>query len=335
MGQVTWSNEETDRAIKLRHQGFTHYEIAEKMGRSFSSVNVKMYRLIREGKLRSSRLPASAMPLWDKPLQSKGDAVILSDVEAPFQHSEFINRVLDLADAWNIQTLHLAGDLLHNDNLSAWGSEWVQDKEEMLDAFMEVIGQSLSSKKKGEVIGLLESKGLLTDGSLSNELAESRKVFRSFESFKEIYVALGNHDDRYLRALDSALSPKELLHQIDRHHDKRWKIAPYYFTLIETDAGLFRAEHPRGAGRNTAIDLAVQHHAHIVMGHSHRWSVNRDPSGKYWAVQTGHCVDEMRLAYVQQRSAKRDAHVNGATIIRDGYPFVLCPESPFEMLKRM
>lgn len=30
-----------------------------------------------------------------------------------------------------------------------------------------------------------------------------------------------------------------------------------------------------------------------------------------------------------------DAHVLGATIVRGGYPFVLCPESPWEMLKRM
>jgi hypothetical protein len=200
---------------------------------------------------------------------------------------------------------------------------------------MDAIEQSLSAKKRSEVLNLLADKGLMADGSLSNELAESRKVFRSFGSFKEIYVALGNHDDRYLRALDSALSPKELLHQIDRHADERWKIAPYYYTLIDTEQGLFRAEHPRGAGKNTAVDLAVQYHAHIVMGHSHRWSVNRDPSGKFWAIQTGHCVDERRLAYVQQRSAKRDAHVNGATIIRGGYPFVLCPESPWDLLKRM
>jgi hypothetical protein len=332
--KIPWTPSDIEKVINLKSKGLSDYQIADKMGRSFLSVNVKLSRLKNEGKIQASKVPPSTMPLWNTPLKSEGDALILSDVEAPFQHSEFINRVLDLADAWNIQTLHLAGDLLHYDSLSKWGSEWVQDKEEMFGILVEFM-DALSKKKREEGLRKLEEAGLFSSDGLSGELAEARKVFRSFGSFKEILVCLGNHDDRYLRALDQALSPKELLHQLDRHEDKRWKIAPYYYSIIETEQGTFRAEHPRTASKNAAIDLAIQFHCNIVMGHSHRWSVNRDPSGKFWAIQTGHCVDEMRLAYVQQRSAKRDAHVLGATIIRGGYPFVLSPESPFEMLKRM
>lgn len=328
-----WTKAEIDRGIRLKQSGKSYFEIAAVLGRSYNSVNQKLSRVKAEG-LHKSIVPESTMPIWDGALKSQGDAVILSDIEAPFQNGEFINRVLDLADAWGVQTLHLAGDLLHYDNLSAWGSEWVQDKEEMIDAFMEAI-QTLSDKKKEAVVTALEKKGLLNEGSLSGELKEARRVFRSLDSFKEIYVALGNHDDRYLRALDQALSTKEFLHQLDRHEDTRWKIGPYYYTTIENEGGTFRITHPRGAGQKTAIDLAIQFHQHVIMGHSHRWAVNRDPSGKFWAIQQGHCVDEKRLAYVQQRDAKRDAHLLGATIIRGGYPWVLSPESPWEMLKRM
>ena len=163
----------------------------------------------------------------------------------------------------------------------------------------------------------------------------ARKVFKSFGQFQNVYVALGNHDDRYLRALDQAMAPSELLFQLDKHNDPRWKIAPYYYTILHTSQGDYRITHPRGAGAKTAIDLAIQFHQHVIMGHSHRWSVNRDPSASYWAIQTGHCVDEKRLAYVMQRDAKREAHMNGATIIRDGYPFVLHMDSPWDLLKRM
>jgi transcriptional regulator len=329
-----WTEAEIQKAMTLKRKGLSDYEIADKLGRTYASVNVKLVRLKLEGKLPASKVPESGMPLWDKPLQSQGDAVILSDVEAPFQHSEFINRVLDLADAWGIQTLHLAGDLLHYDNLSAWGSEWTEDREDIVDVVLEIMNM-LPNKKREAVKSKLEEKGLLTDNTLSGELTAARAVFRSFSSFSEIYVELGNHDDRYLRALDQALSPKELLHQIDRAADDRWKIAPYYYATIETERGTFRVTHPRGAAQKTAIDLAIQFHQHVIMGHSHRWAVNRDPSGKFWAIQQGHCVDEKRLAYVQQRDAKRDAHLNGATIIRGGYPFVLSPESPWELLRRM
>lgn len=331
----TWTNKEIEQLVSLKGRGLSDYQIAEKLRRTFPSVNTKLTRLKAEGKLPVSQVPESHMPLWDEPLRSEGDAVILTDVEAPFQHSEFINHVLDLADAWGVQTLHLGGDLLHYDSLSAWGSEWVQDREEMLGAFIDVLELALSNKKRAEVIELLQTKGMLNDGGLSSELKESRRVFRSFDSFQNVYVELGNHDDRYLRALDQALSPKELLHQIDKDKDERWKIAPYYYGFIETEKGTFRITHPRGAGQKTAIDLAVQYHQHVIMGHSHRWAVNRDPSGDFWAIQQGCCVDENRLAYVKQRDAKRDAHLLGATIIRDGYPFVLSPESPWDLLKRM
>ena len=330
-----WTKPETDKLLKLQADGKSLFEIANQTSRSYTAVSIKLSRLKADGQIKTSSVPASTMPPWNEPLKSQGDALIMTDIEAPFQHSEFINRVLDLADAWNITTLHLAGDLLHYDNLSAWGSEWVQDREEMVDALLDVINQSLSSRKRNEVVNLLEAKGLLAGSAFSDELKEARKVFRALDSFKEINVALGNHDDRYLRALDQALSPKELLHQLDRHADERWKIAPYYYSLIETERGTFRAEHPRGAAKNTAINLAVQYHQHVIMGHSHRWNISRDPSGDYWAIQTGHLVDEKRLAYVMQRSAVRDAHVLGATIIRGGYPFVLSPESPFDILKRM
>jgi hypothetical protein len=193
----------------------------------------------------------------------------------------------------------------------------------------------LPARKREAVKAKLDEKGLLGGGGHSEEITEARRVFRSFDSFKEVYAELGNHDDRYLRALDQALSPKELLHQIDKDKDERWKIAPYYYGFIETEKGTFRVTHPRGAGQKTAIDLAVQYHSHVIMGHSHRWAVNRDPSGDYWAIQQGCCVDENRLAYVKQRDAKRDAHLLGATIIRGGYPFVLSPESPWDLLKRM
>lgn len=319
----------------MKGRGLSDYEIAEKMGRAYGSVNTKLARLKAEGKIPVSSVPASSMPLWDKPLVSEGDAVILTDVEAPFQHSEFINRVLDLADAWGIQTLHLGGDLLHYDNLSAWGSEWTEDREDIFDLVMEIVQNYVTNKKKDEVVKLLEDKGMTNQGGLSGELAEARKVFRSFNSFKEIYVEFGNHDDRYLRALNLALSPKEFLHQLDRDKDERWKIAPYYYAMIETEKGTFRITHPRGAAQKTAVDLAIQFHQHVIMGHSHRWNISRDPSGKFWAIQQGHCVDEDRLAYVKQRDAKRDAHVLGATIIRGGYPFVLSPESPWDLLKRM
>ena len=334
MQRQKWTKQEEQELLKLSNEGFSDYEIAEKLHRSYSSVNVKLTRLKKTGAVKSSVVPQSTYPIFDNPITTEGDAVIFTDFEAPFQHSDFVNRCLDLADTWRIDTIHFAGDLLHYDSLSKWGSEWVESRQDLAELMIDIM-EELTQKQRNKMREKLDNSGVFSDGSLSAELAESRSIFRSFGSFKKKVVALGNHDDRYLRALDKALSPSELLHQMDVSKDPTWQIAPYYYSLIETEKGTFRATHPRSAAKSAAIDLAVQFHQDVIMGHSHRWAVQRDPSGDFWAIQTGHLVDEKRLAYVMQRDAKRDAHVLGCTIIRDGFPFVLCPETPFEIMKRM
>jgi len=309
-------------------RGFAAREIAQRLGRKFSGVESKIKHMKRN--VDFTPLTESPMPKYKDPLKTSGDAVILSDVEAPFQHSEFINRVLDLAYSWKVETLHLAGDILHNDRLSAWGAEWIPEASGEAFAKLENFIMRLPEKLRQQGLDMIEGMGK----EQPDEIMHARKILNNFNHFKEIVCVIGNHDDRILRAMDIAINPRELLVQIDKHKNDNWKIAAYYYSFVETEKGLFRIEHPRNSGRTAAQDLAVQYHCHIIMGHSHRWAINRDPSGKYWAIQTGHCVDEERLTYVMQRSSKRDAHVLGATIIRGGYPFVLCPESPFETMKK-
>lgn len=323
-----WTPDEERRLAKLVADGKDIRQMSRTLGKSYDAVRHKL----RRGRLA---VPQSDMPIYNQPLRTQGDFVVMSDVEAPYQNSDFMNRVLDLADAWGIPTLHLAGDLLHYDNLSAWGSEWTENVEELGEKILDFV-QSLKGKARADGVRLIEESGLLPQsGGLSAELKAARKVFKSFDQFDTICVELGNHDDRYIRALDQALEPTELLHQIDAHNNPRFKIAAYYYAIAETESGEWRITHPRGAGRTTAQDLAVQFHQHVIMGHSHRWNISLDPSGKFWAIQTGCCVDERRLAYVMQRDSKRDAHMPGATIVRGGYPFVLRPDSPWDMLKGM
>lgn len=334
MTQKSWTVKEEDILFRHYQNGTDAKDISRLMKRSVDSIKQKIWH--EKDKRGFIPIPESTMPIFDKPLSSEGDALILSDVEAPFHHADFINRCLDLAYSWKIKTLHLNGDLIHLHNLSAWGAEWLpDDSDSKSDAILEFI-QSLPIKHKEKGIEVLEKTGAFGTGNgLSDELAEARKVFRSLTDFDDILVGIGNHDDRYIRALDKAINPKELLIQLERSRDKRWRIAPYYYTKLETERGLFRIEHPRNAGRTAAQDLCAQYHCNIIMGHSHRWAVNRDVSGDFWAIQSGHCVDETRLAYVMQRSAKRDAHCLGAVIVRGGLPYVLGTWTQWDLMKRM
>jgi len=174
--------------LKILESGMTSKEIAKKLQRSVSSVESKLYR-----DKELIPVPVSTMPKFDRPLKSEGDAVVMSDIEAPFHNAEFINRVLDLADSWGIKTLHLNGDLLHYDSLSKWGAEWIEDDTEANFETIKELIEMIPAKIKDAAIEKLEKIGMLgKGGGLSDEMTEARQVFRSFGMFDNIFVGLGN-----------------------------------------------------------------------------------------------------------------------------------------------
>jgi hypothetical protein len=101
MGSVPhrwWTDDEDSIAIDMRRKGYTYREIGQAVGRTYDSVRERLRRL--EG--RKDVVPDSIYPRYDSPLVMEGDAVVLPDIEAPFQNADFFNRVLDLADTWDI-----------------------------------------------------------------------------------------------------------------------------------------------------------------------------------------------------------------------------------------
>ena len=70
--------------------------------------------------------------------------------------------------------IHFAGDLLHYDALSKWGSEWVEDKESIADLLFDIM-QEVDKSAKDKIRARLDESGLLNEGGLSGELAEALK----------------------------------------------------------------------------------------------------------------------------------------------------------------
>jgi Icc-related predicted phosphoesterase len=335
MMRDNWSLTEVQQLIDSKNEGKSDAEIAQKMGRPFASVNSKVTRLRQDGKLpKPSKVPPSAYPKLTEAPKLEGDWVIFPDLEAPFHHSEFVNRVIDLAHTWGINKGILAGDFLHLQSLSKWGAAWEtnapSDKQDKLLEFM----ARLEGDEKDEGMELLEEIGIIGEpDTFSNEIGNAKAVAKAMSDFDKVVYVMGNHDERLVRTLQKGLSTSTLGDLL--RTDEKWQISPYYFCTVDTPQGQFRITHPRGAGQNEARNMVNQFHCHVMAAHSHRWSATRDQSSKYWAIHMGHCVDEERLAYVQQRDAKRDTHALGAVILRDGYPHLLSEWTPWEQYKRM
>jgi hypothetical protein len=310
-------------------------------GFSPDGVRAQIDRLILLGKIDMGRIPESPYPIYDEPLLMEGDAVILPDLEAPFHHAEFVNRVLDLAEAWGIRQAILPGDAIHLDSFSGWQPNWKKEQTggvtEKAESKLVEFAKTLPKKKQGELFDLLGGieKVDVEDGA-STELAEAGKVLRRLaDQFDAIDWSCGNHEGRLLRTMETALSPTMLLDlvAIPDTQRPRWRVAPFYFSYLRSSKELFQVEHPKNTAKYSAWKLAGKYLCHVIMTHSHQLNFTFDASGQFYAIEAGCCCDETRFAYVAQRHNTAAQHALGAVIVRDGIPWLLHARSPFDKLR--
>jgi hypothetical protein len=340
-----WSDEET--AVLMgdfarKPDDISMMEFAKKFGRrmgvSHNAVKGKLHDLKASDRLTKTVSP-SPYPKYDSPLVMTGDALVLPDIEFPFHNADFLNRVLELTQIWGIRQLVLAGDVLHFDSLSGWEPAWSKEKNGGMIASAEGklmdFAQGLPSKSQGEMMELLGEIGQRTEGDgMSTEMGIARRELKRIVLlFDKVDMILGNHEGRFLRALQTTIDPKELLRLLEA--GDKWRIAEYYFSYLDTSKGRFMIEHPKGAAETTAQNLAAKFGMHIIMGHSHALDFSWDISGRYYAIQAGCCVSEDMLPYASQRHTTKRAHKLGAVLVVDGYPWLLHEGTDWERMKKM
>lgn len=308
--------------------------LGKESGISADGIRAKLTRI------KSLPISQSTYPIYDEPLVMDGDALIMTDVEFPFHHADFINRVLGLAKTWGIKQLILGGDVLHFESLSGWQPSWssVQDgglPEEIADMIYGFIN-TLPQKRRAEGEALLDQIGKANehDGA-STELQIARNEIKKLaKQFDKIDYVLGNHEGRFLRAMETAIDPKELLRLLELNEGK-WRISPHYFSVLMSNGEKFQIEHPRNTAKYSAWKLSSKYQCHVIMGHSHQLNYSFDISGQFYAIECGHCVDELRLPYAAQRHNTAYAHCLGAVIVRQGVPWLLTAKSDWNSLEKM
>lgn len=291
--------------------------------RSAHAISAKLNNLRLEGKLKEGKINQSPYPIYNEPLVMEGNALIMADLELPFHHAEFVNKCLKLAERWGIRQAILAGDTLHFDSLSSFDKNWRNEQEGGITAkaereLMEAI-KKLPSKYQGSLMDTIVVIGeRLEEDGVSTELAIARKVLhRLSDQFDLIDFVIGNHDGRLLAALHTTLDVKELMRLLQLKEPK-WRIAPYYYSILNSGGQKFQIEHPNSAGKGTSRKYAPKFRCHVLVGHNHHFLFTTDISGEYICSEIGCCVDEERLPYASQRHNAADAHILGAAIVRDG-----------------
>lgn len=340
---TTWLAQDEEKLVRLYSYYQTQYNKWETIGKEIGKTSNQCRSHWRLHKERlTKRLNASPYPRYDQPLVMETDkALVLPDPEFPFHHAEFINRVLDLSQAWGIESCIIAGDMLHFDSLSSWQPNWtIQEGRGGLDEnqerlFIEFI-KTLGKRQQEKGFDLLEQIGLKgEDGepNVSEELRISRKAIKILsECFKNVDVVIGNHEGRLLRQLNSPLFPNEIIRLIEAQY---FRIAPFYYSVLWSNNIKYFIEHPKSAAECTAERLCAKFQCNVICAHSHITKFTWDMSGLFYAITTGCCVDEARLPYASQRHTNARAHSLGATIVRDGYPYLLYPSIDWKRMEKM
>lgn len=343
---IRWTPAEEDgltRAYNTRYVGESELAFCTRYAASdarhgVDAVRGKLMSLRRNGVIVRS-VQESPYPIYNEPLTLEGDALVITDLELPFHHAEFVNRCLDLAGAWKIPYLILGGDALHFDSLSGWEPNWTRKKQGGLsDADEKTLFdriQKLPKKYQGDLLNTLVDIGTREekDGA-STELEIARHEMRRIEEqFTGVDFVLGNHEGRFLRTMQTALDPEELTRLLGV--SRKWRIAPYYYSVLFSGGEKFQVEHPRNTAKASAWRLASKYGCHVLMGHNHHVVFQYDMSGKYFALEIGCGVDEDRLPYASQRHNSAHAHALGACIVRGGYPWLLHSKTDWQAMGRL
>jgi hypothetical protein len=340
MAGLAWTETEKYQLRKMFSAGKSYSEIAQALQRSAASVDKQIYTLKAEEGLRREPVSESPEREWTDALTLEGDALVISDLEAPFHNSDIVNRAIDLADSWGVHQLILAGDAVHFASLSSWPRKFkpVAHTAAMDAEILDMVNLLPPEKRAAKIEHLQEKRILSSEDDVDTEVFGIRKTFREISGvFEQIVYLPGNHEDRHITAQDYSEGMTALLDLFKVNTDsKKWITTPYYWCMLQTENEFqYRITHPRGAGPANAQRLAEQFHCHVIQGHSHRFSFNLDISGDYFCIQTGHCVDERRLAYVMQRDALRKEHARAFTIVRGGVPYLCGWWSDWARLKKM
>lgn len=283
-----WGDAEKALVQEYLGQGKNDAEIVELLQAAGIRRTYKAVQRLRQRQGWTAQI-AQSPHKWEGPITIEGDIVILADAHIPFHDAEWMNRVIALAVKWGVKKVGVPGDWIDLNALCYFG------------------------RRKGV--------------ELDDELGAARRNLSALAAtFDEIALCGGNHERRYARMLGYAKSMQAVLQEFVT--SPKVMLTSNYWFYAKSGGETFRITHPANYSRNatyTAKRMASKYRCHIIAGHNHLWGIARDDSDTWWAVDTGMCADLGRLSYVEEEMSTFPKQMQGATIIKNGIPYLLCP----------
>ena len=153
----------------------------------------------------------------------------IGDLHLPFTHPRYLEFIRDTFDAWNVDAIHFAGDIVDLHALSFW----------------DIDPNGHSAERESEL-----AAEMLVDW---------------VRAFPDATVSIGNHDERHYRRARKAGIPDRYL----RTYNEVWNSPGWKWKFAHTYDGVLYEHGTGSAGDDAAFKRAKEKRTSIVMGHIH------------------------------------------------------------------
>ena len=281
-----------------RERLYLAYKAGLDMSEGARRVGTKVESFTRKlRKFGETSVPKSAKERFDAPPAIEGDALILADPHCPYHDAAFINQTVTIAVKWGVPNCIVAGDILDYNAFSPFDPNMTDTLEQEFTA-----GEALL-------------------GALAH-------------AFTKVLCLTGNHDARLYKKIGyHQIAPERVGKMLSSAENVEF--SPYYFCLLGDN---YLVEHPKNVsvlGGKVASSLAAKYHKNVISTHGHLFGMSQDVSGEYVGIDSGCCADPRRLEYISLRHNTRPEVVQGAVILRGGYPWLLNKFSDWGALERL
>ena len=248
-------------------------------------MNKAISRLLKEA--------GSGMKRYTDFISINSDRIlVVADIHGKLLDPYFLETSIDIAQAWGIKEIVVAGDLFDMSMFSRFGRD-------------------------------------TNSPTFRDEIESVEKIIQAFSiAFDKIYLLSGNHDARIILKLEGEFSNTMLGKLIT--DNKKVIISNYSSCDINSTYKVLHPASYRQVPGSVARDMCSRFLRSVIASHGHGTSMSRDRSGKFYAIDVGGTVDRDKVGYIHHRITPHPKWTRSFVIIADNKPYIIDEDSDFK-----
>jgi hypothetical protein len=289
--RFNWEQKSIDRLKTLVSMGLRNPELAEILSKEFNAkitpISVHNARS-RYALIKNLISIDNEIDIYEEPQLPNDNYMISCDYHAPYHSEIWVNRLLGIADKFEIRKNVIIGDLFDMDF-----AKWALFKQ---------------AKDEGE-----------EESSLDKEVAHVEPIVRALDYFDNNELITGNHEFRIDRLTGGAVQGRHIMRLFwGDDFARKIKVSPYDKVWIGEEWLLV---HPRSYSQisgSVAVRLAEKYHCNIINAHGHFVALRYDRSGQYMGIDLGGMFKISKIEYINKKTTTHPFWNNGFGMIYNG-----------------